>query len=750
MRSNILNPLSWSLAVKIFMLVMVPIILLLAIIYSAVISGAASINLDRGLLLAEEIGKRQAAAIASTLITADLNTQTFVERNLNAMFSLLIDQTPGIGAGVPLRNTTTADVVALMRREMLSLPTSLFDSVRLINRQGRVLAQASRSAPLSGDPSGTRAPAYIAALSAGVRGEDRLLSIAQVNFTPIFEQVEILRWRDGSVIGYLVVRLNNRRAFNDYLALAEETNLYEFRSFVVSSNDILVSAEGVRATTLRAADSLATDRALDGQAGTAIYTASDGISYAGYYTVLRNVPLGLITQTPVARASAANEGVFLPQRIGTAIAALVVAILAALLITQVVVPPLNRLRRTVQNMTFGNLDTDVPDTRRRDEIGALATNIDALREQVRNQIDGLQTSIDSRVRDLDATQEISRFAVTQRNLQLLMDSVVNLIIQRFPNIYHAQIFLTDGEGQDALLKASTGAVGQELLRRGHRLGVGSVSVIGQVTAQGRVQIARDTAVNPVHRRNEFLPDTRAELAVPLRIGDTIMGALDVQSRERDAFNEEQVEVLQTMADQIAVAIQNARLYEDVNRRLQDIEERNRRATLVAWQDYMRDRRQDEITREAGLSSEYDQSDLKEAARLTGEVVVGRVTPRQTIPLAVPVVLRGQVLGIVQWELPVSALSEDKLELARELAGRLAISLENARLFQESQRSAERERIVNSIVANLTTQTTIDGILQTAVREVGQALRAPQVSIRIAPATAPASADLKPESNGHST
>ena len=93
-------------------------------------------------------------------------------------------------------------------------------------------------------------------------------------------------------------------------------------------------------------------------------------------------------------------------------------------------------------------------------------------------------------------------------------------------------------------------------------------------------------------------------------------------------------------------------------------------------------------------------------------------------------MRGQVLGAVEWEIPVQTLSEEKLELAKELANRLALSLDNARLFQESQRATERERLVNNIAAKLTAQTTINDILQTAVREVGQALHSPEVSIRL--------------------
>ena len=163
---------------------------------------------------------------------------------------------------------------------------------------------------------------------------------------------------------------------------------------------------------------------------------------------------------------------------------------------------------------------DVPDAKRGDEIGLLATSFVNMRDQVHTLIDDLENRVAARTRDISATQDISRFAATQRDLQTLMDRVVDLIVERFENIYHAQIFLVDEDKRDAVLRASTGDIGKQLLSRGHRLGIGSLSVIGQVTQQGRLIVARDAAVSQIHRRNEFLPDTRAELAIPLRVGET--------------------------------------------------------------------------------------------------------------------------------------------------------------------------------------------------------------------------------------
>lgn len=724
----LLNPTSWSLGVKFTLTLVVVSVVLIALAVATNVQATVELALSNASTLVAETGARQAAEINGTVNLASEVAFEFVESNIDSLNGLLLRDVV-VGSAINLPDVTPSQMTTLLREELL-LPSSLFESIRLIDRDGGLLAQALRSTPLAGDPAGARAPAYVSGSNAALRGEVRTVSIAHVNFTPIVELVEILRWRDGSPLGYLVARLDNRRVFFDSLRQPEGQDIYQIATFLYSANEVLITPAGMRPDILAASRSVAVDRGLAGQDGSAFYNTDDDVEYIGYFTPLRGLPLALVAQVSTQSVIAQAQNIVLTRRFGAVIGALALLVFAALLLNQMVTPSLNRLRRAVLGMSYGDMSAAIPETKRRDEVGALAAGIETLRDHVQGQVAELQAGVEARTRDLNATQEISRFAATQRDLQRLMDSVVNLIVQRFPNIYHAQIFLIDTDGQDALLRASTGPVGQELLRRGHRLGVGSVSVIGQVTSQGQVVTARDTAVSQVHKRNEFLPDTRAELAVPLRVGETIIGALDVQSRERDAFSEAQVAVLQTMSDQIAVAIQNARLYEDLSRRLQDIEERNRAATLRAWQDFMRERRAAEISREAGVASESDFSDLRQTALRTGEPIVGGTTPRQTIPVAVPIALRGQTLGVVEWEIPVGVLSEDRLELAKELAARLALSLDNARLFQESQRTAERERVVNTIVAKLTAQTNINDILQTAVREVGQALRAPQVSIRL--------------------
>jgi GAF domain-containing protein/HAMP domain-containing protein len=392
--------------------------------------------------------------------------------------------------------------------------------------------------------------------------------------------------------------------------------------------------------------------------------------------------------------------------------------------------PLEDLQQAMQALGVGSFDPPVTAVARRDEIGDVARSFVDMRQQTQNLIEDLERRIARRTRDMETTQEISRFAVTQRDLQALMDDVVSLVVERFDNIYHAQIFLIDADRRFAVLRASTGSVGTELLSRGHRLAVGSISVIGQVTARGEVIVARDTASSEVHRQNEFLPETRAELAVPLQLGDEIIGALDLQSKASDTFDDEQINVLKSMANQLGIAIENTRLYQESLQRLRNIQEQSRAQTQQNWQEYMYDNRTTQLAQQAGTPTMQSFDELRQRAINTKRPIIGDETERQTIPIAVPLRLRGEVIGAIAWELPAKEYDNNKVQLAEDLAERLALSLDNTRLFEQSQRATERERLVNDISAKLTGQTDVNRILQTAVREVGQALRAPQVSIRL--------------------
>jgi PAS domain S-box-containing protein len=172
-----------------------------------------------------------------------------------------------------------------------------------------------------------------------------------------------------------------------------------------------------------------------------------------------------------------------------------------------------------------------------------------------------------RAQQLSAAAEVSRATISVLDPEQLVVKAVELIRTRF-DLYYAAIFLVDSDGKWAVLQHATGEAGQKLLEIGHRLEVGGNSMVGAAVARRQARIALDVGDERVRFVNPYLPDTRSEMALPLIVGNTVLGALDVQSTQANAFSEADISVLQTMTDQIAVAIQNARLYLQVNRRAQ--------------------------------------------------------------------------------------------------------------------------------------------------------------------------------------
>ncbi len=370
-----------------------------------------------------------------------------------------------------------------------------------------------------------------------------------------------------------------------------------------------------------------------------------------------------------------------------------------------------------------------------DEFSQLGRSFNSMASQLDMLVGGLEARVAERTRDLSITAEIGRAVLAARDPQVLMQEVVELIRQRF-DFYHAQVFLVDEEGRYARLAASTGAVGRELLARRHALGVGSQSVIGQVTATGEPVIALDTDTSAVHRRNELLPDTRSEMALPMRIGDQVIGALDVQSVAPNAFDQDTVAVFQIMADQLAIALDNARLADRLRQAVADLENVERRVTAEMWRAYQQARQPAgvlgyEMQGEVLLPStgEAPPEALQEAIR-TGQSVV-RGNGEGEYQVALPIRVRGEVIGAFGFGgETLRSLTGDDVALLEAVIDRVGLALENMRLVEQTARRAEYEQIVNEITAKIVGSTDVNFILQTTVKELGRALRAPQTSLQL--------------------
>lgn len=362
----------------------------------------------------------------------------------------------------------------------------------------------------------------------------------------------------------------------------------------------------------------------------------------------------------------------------------------------------------------------------RDLAGQLAEQRNLLEAQVVERT----AALSERNIQLQTAAQVARDAAAVQDVGSLLNEVVHLVSDRF-GFYHTGVFLLDQRSGFAVLRAASSEGGQRMLARAHKLKLG-VGLVGHAAAHAQHRVALDVGADNVYFDNPDLPETRSEIALPLQARGETIGVLDVQSREEGAFDEEDVVVLQALADQIAVAIANARLFEQ----LQESLEAERRAygqlSVVDWQRLSRRQPQLERRYDPGGVLAGDGEWREEMARAVQDnaAVSGEVEGMLT--LAVPLRLRGQVIGVLDAYKPQEAggWTEDETALLQTLVDQLGIALDSARLYQETQRRASREHAIRQITEKMRRTVDVETILQDTVTELAKALGAPRAYIRL--------------------
>ena len=206
----------------------------------------------------------------------------------------------------------------------------------------------------------------------------------------------------------------------------------------------------------------------------------------------------------------------------------------------------------------------------RDEIGMLGQSFNQMAEELSSLYHSLELKVDERTRQIHTAAEVAQRITSTTRLDELLNRTAQLLVEQF-NFYQANIFMLDQRGRYAVLQAAYGPAAREMLSRGHRLEVGSSSIMGWVTAHRQPRVASDVAEDPIHLRNELLPQTRSEVGIPIMIGNLVLGAMDVQSTQSGAFGPDTIMMLQLIASQIAVAIQNVGLVQSTQVNFADLE-----------------------------------------------------------------------------------------------------------------------------------------------------------------------------------
>jgi GAF domain-containing protein len=334
-----------------------------------------------------------------------------------------------------------------------------------------------------------------------------------------------------------------------------------------------------------------------------------------------------------------------------------------------------------------------------------------------------------RARQFEAIAQVARATTSIQDEDTLLSRLSQVISEQF-GFYHVGIFLLDEDQQHAVLRASNSEGGRKMLARRHRLKIGQAGIVGHVGASGTPRIALDVESDAAFKDNPDLPETRSELALPLKLGDEILGVLDVQSTEANAYQPEDTEILYILADQVAIALQNARSHEATHILLEAAQRTSVSYLKEAWRLLQ--------TREKRIGYLVSDNTLKPLEKFVstshlnkavsqGEVVV---VDGDTATLAVPIHLRGEVVGVLDVHVPAGHdWDPDEIDIARAVADRLSLALETATLLQSTQRRAEIERLTADISGKVSASINLRNVLQTAVEELGHALPGSDIVIQ---------------------
>ena len=353
-----------------------------------------------------------------------------------------------------------------------------------------------------------------------------------------------------------------------------------------------------------------------------------------------------------------------------------------------------------------------------DAVNQLETlNLD-LEKRVSDRTQDLERANEGNLRrtaQFEAVARVARIISSTQTLETLLSQVTEAISTQF-GFYHIGIFLLDNSSEVAVLVASNSPGGKRMLERNHRMRVGGTGIVGFVTDYGQPRVALDVGQDAVFFDNPDLPETHSEIALPLRIGTDLFGALDVQSTKANAFSQEDISVLSTLADQVSIAIQNARSYQQLREALGQAEASSKQMGEQQWQQFM--------NRHPVEGYYFDGIEAR---------TLSPYDKLRSHGLAVPLILRGALIGAIKISASDSSRvwTEDEIAIAQATAERTALAIESARLLQEAQKRATKERTIGQISAKIGGLVNLENIVQTTIQELGNTLPGAEVVVQFA-------------------
>lgn len=356
----------------------------------------------------------------------------------------------------------------------------------------------------------------------------------------------------------------------------------------------------------------------------------------------------------------------------------------------------------IRGMELGNLSLEESFQ----ETKELTNQLEEEQLQLKAQSENLQR----RLIQIRTAAEISRTLGTILDPQELLHQVANLIQSRF-NLYYVGVFLLDENNRFAVLSAGTGEAGERMVAENHQLSVGGSSMVGWATSHGQPRISLDVGEEQIRYKNPHLPLTRSEMALPLSIGNQINGAISIQSTEPNAFDDDDIVILQSIADSLAIALENARLFEQFEQSLREIQQLNRQYMTDSWQKIW--------------ASEEDRNISVVTGSLPSNLNFNEIN--------IPLTLRGdQVIGNINMATDQAELSPEERDFIEAVSNQAALALESARLLDEANKRVEQERAIRKLTADFSRSLDFESLLQTVVTELGQIPFVKETSIHVNP------------------
>lgn len=362
-----------------------------------------------------------------------------------------------------------------------------------------------------------------------------------------------------------------------------------------------------------------------------------------------------------------------------------------------------------------------------DDLRRQGAELESTRQTLEERVNARTADLARRASQLETIAVAAHAIAGVQDLDSLLSDITISVSERF-GYYHVGIFLLDEAGEYALLQAANSDGGKRMLMQQHRLHLDRNSIVGYAASLNEARIALDVGTDSVYFDNPELPETRSEMALPLRAGRKLFGVLDIQSTKPNAFIPDDISVLEILADQIAVAIENSRLYSDAQRALSEARATFEKYSRQEWNKFGKAIRYTGFVYDGKQIHHLTESMRRQHLSQTGSLAVDK----NSSGISMPIRLREQTIGVLTVKPGKGSRrwTQDELAVVEAAAERAALALENARLVESAQRRAGRERAIGEISSRIGAVSDRELILQAAVEELGRKIGNSEIRIEI--------------------